>query len=444
MPTQQQQAIKVEIRTARPFVSLGGVLVALVEFSNGDPHDKLSLDAIEVSLVARCRLDSRWHPSKVHSSKDPWKDMPVDKSFSIWYSPPVDLKSLEENNPAHQPTPKPVLLQRCDGKEAIGDTEAVSKGSKDDSLAYTVRIQVGAADLHLPPTLSATSCRYYYQLVVRYESKHNHGPQFKSVPIHVVSPNPRFQNIDGITSFATAHTGALPCSLHSSDFGDRLSDKLTVHQTYNAAHTRHIAGASSDAVQTMRVTDPVSGNPVCLLTIIGAHQAYPGSRVVIKLDFPRSDTAANWVPVHQVSSCLEGEETVRRSSEAKRTRARVYLLDTAHVGPLDPNCVESTSMQLLFPQSTPVSVSTNFVCIQHRCAIDIAVRDSGGKSKTGFRNLRLEVPCNVFDAPSAFEIGDETDQHDTQTDWPGFREESTRIANDVSILSKLIVSSAMT
>jgi hypothetical protein len=174
----------------------------------------------------------------------------------------------------------------------------------------------------------------------------------------------------------------------------------------------------------MRVSDP-SGAPVALLTVRGATQLSPGSRLLLQLDFPNperrdqldDDQLDDWVPCYQASACLQGEEMVLQRHTAgkgvgpiRRKRARKLLLSTAHEL-MDPDCAERVCLNLLVPADAPCTLQTDIVEISLWCVVDLTVgtssRSNGGtaadNSKAQHHNLRLEIPCRLGHAPTAVE-----------------------------------------
>jgi hypothetical protein len=92
------------------------------------------------------------------------------------------------------------------------------------------------------------------------------------------------------------------------------------------------------------------------------------------------------------------------------------LFATAH-NRIDPICIESTTLDLVLPLSTPCTISTDAVEITIQCIIDIAITDeiiipSNYTSAPKFRNIHLEIPCSVTHPPTAYEM----DQHNNTND----------------------------
>ena len=250
--------------------------------------------------------------------------------------------------------------------------------------------------------------------MIRFETSSTSSPQWLQVPVEILTASPLFadrvNNEEKPVLQGLAHSSGLPCGVLTATELEQWGGRLTVHHRHSAAHSQHIChrrGHHHSQVQSMRVTDPKTGHPVCLLTVMGATLLHPGSRIVIKLDFPRTqEPNVKWVPAHQASACIEGEEVAIRMRDGKRTRARAYLLDTAHVARIDPSCVESVSLSLLVPLSAPYTIETERVEVRIRCIIDICcsdIDDLAQKGKEDYRNLRLEIPCQVVHATGAWE-----------------------------------------
>jgi len=452
----------------------------------------------------------------------PWLDyVPAENTTCIWSTngllelmslPERDWGRWEEVRPkpivlpgwSRPSRPRPSLSRRSSGTTPQKTNEPPSSSSlnADRQLLFTFRIDLPAVseDLPLPPTLVATSCRYYYTLIIRMVTiksiKRKQPPTWIQIPIRVLTAAPLYSKLHTsypirnpvlslpipmnnpaaviigtptrTTAMTTTKTNAavlLHAMAHSQGLPGRITatelnawdGRLTAHYRHSAAHSQHMcprplltssdaAPAAPPAVQTMKVTDPVSGRRVALLTVLGGSQLYPGSRIVLQLDFPHkskqqhttgsSDDAKddndhhnNWVPLYQASACLEGEETVIRVRDGHRARARLHLFDTAHVPNLDPACIESVSLPLLLPLDAPVSVATAQVEIFIRIVMDLVVGTTtttantsttdGGTSTTSasaataaktFRNLRLEIPCSVVHAPFAWELDQDDDR----------------------------------
>ena len=155
----------------------------------------------------------------------------------------------------------------------------------------------------------------------------------------------------------------------------------------------------------MRVADP-AGQPVGILTMIGVSSLCPGSRCMLKLDFPMQQIQSSWVPCFQISACLQGEEFAIYKDGSRR-RASVLLLDTAHQV-VDPVCTECVCLDLILPHDAPCSMQTDLCEISTKCLVDITVGTTTGGAK--YNNLRLEIPCNVVHAVQGSECEEDQEE----------------------------------
>ena len=423
----------IDVTVSRLSHRLGGTVVGTVRVTGGSsPELRETVKSLEIALMGHCRLDERWHSTNnpasgttsshgvSNSSESTWDDFPnQDNTFCFWTTNRLDLLRLQERSSGRweDVRPKPIILSAHEEQEETETEDEVHL--EDQHLCFTFRVNLpihndqGQA---LPPTLVATSCRYYYTLVIRSEtSADSASAQWLHIPVQVCTASPFF-SLDNTTPSnrpplqAMAHSSGLPCGVLTTMELQQWSGRLTVHHRHSAAHSQHIChrqGHMASQIQSMRVTDPQSGHPVCLLTVMGANVLHPGSRVVIKLDFPRKERrdADPWVPVHQASACIEGEEVAIRLRDGQRTRARAYLLDTAHVARIDPACMESVSLSMTLPLSAPCTVETERVEVRIRCIVDVCCGNANASSgaQENYRNLRLEIPCQVVHATHAWE-----------------------------------------
>lgn len=145
---------------------------------------------------------------------------------------------------------------------------------------------------------------------------------------------------------------------------------------------------SREDVQTLRVSN-AQGQPVCVMTIVGASKLTPGSRIHLQWDFPERISANKpWIPCHQVSACLAGEEFAVYE-DGKTTRTQSYVFDTCHEW-VDPGVTHRVSKTMLLSMDAPCNLYTDVMELFIRCQIDITVKENGE-----YNNLRLELPCHV-------------------------------------------------
>ena len=202
----------------------------------------------------------------------------------------------------------------------------------------------------------------------------------------------------------------------------------------------------------LRVTDPIGGSPVSILTVLAPYETprsnsdddkntnvrlsvTPGSRLVLQWDFPRRDSpiVQDWVPCVQVSACVQGSEWVQAPStnttattttttptNQSRTRAQQLLLCTAHER-IDPETTQRVCLTLLIPERAVPSVSTLPVKLEYECVMDLVVLSSNtndnNNNKTtttsSYRNLRLQLPCTIASPPTTL---DGPHHHDMEDD----------------------------
>lgn len=401
----------VEVTLARPYARIGGVAVGMIRITDntedGISHLRSNIESFELLLSAHCRLDPRWHGETRHmqqASIELWEDLPsqlTNNSMCIWSSNRLDLMNLEERewDKWQDVRPKPFTWP---GRKVGPHTPPpeMDVALEDLHLAFTFRFDI-PMDKNLPPTLVATSCRYYYTILARLQTKGL--VRWFQIPIRVLTASPVYTILHSLDEEsvlqAMAHSSGLPAGLRTMSQLYPIEGRITVHYQQNAAFGQHMSLRipSKQLIQSMRVTDPLTDQPVGIITFMGASVLHPGSRIAVKLDFPkRSVNSSDWIPVFQVSACLEGEEIATRFRDGQQSRARTYLFDTAHEGPFDPECVECVSLNLIMPLDAPVSVHTDYVEIHIRCLVDIVVGED-------YRNLRLEIPCQVVHTQSAWE-----------------------------------------
>jgi len=534
MSPRNSNRIKVEITLSRPAYRAGSTVVGTVRvylqpqtslspqepsltqllLQDGDEEIRNLLQSLELVLVGRCKLDSRWHSVEARKNwllNGPWLARtfpPKDAaSYCFWSTDPVDLLAAKEreqgrwNDSSGSSSGNPCRPIRLNGEQyrrnrrhhlrhdddddRIGGDVAASSIHIGDSinvaqqqqppvlleekrqLAYTFRVDLPS---DLPHTMIGTSCRYSYAVGVRYiptssveNSKAPGGtaatakPKWHCIPFTVWTSDPDEPAQPDVAASAgsavqphfrlstcsvLAHSSGLPFAVTASELhgydGQLSVNRYGAGQYGHVRRRRHHGSDRHDGqqqqqqtVQTMRVADP-SGRPVCVLTMIGTSPAFPGSRFVLKFDFPVRTTAARsvtkvnssatksgeedndapqWVPCYQVSACLEGEEVALKPDGISKTRARAYRFDTAHED-VDPDCTERVCLHLLLPLDAPCTLKTNVVQVLVRCIVDISVLSGRGSDGTAqYQNLRLEVPCEVKHGLASYECkeGDEDD-----------------------------------
>lgn len=448
---------KIEVTFSRPHYRLGGTLVGTTRIADSSscdsPEDvRRHLDSLELALVGHCKLDPRWHGSSIsnQSSKNVgdnriegdteclnpnvWIDYPMEENtICFWATNKVDLLPLQERQSGRWEDiqPKPIdLACRPSNPRLIATKREAYTAMDENNLVFSFRVDIPVVDRqarNLPPTLIASSCRYFYCIALR--AKILNELEWIKIPIWILSPNPFLgQNplsheMNRSPLRVMAHSSGLPCADMTATELNQWEGCLTVHHRGSAALGHHMyamLNLECEPVQSMHVTDPQTGKSVCLFTVMGAQKLNPGGSVFIKLDFPRKpwqeqkakvdklNDDAGWISVHQVSACLEGEEIAIRLRDGHRTKARSHLFDTAIESKIDFRCCESVGLRLVLPSSAPCAVKTDRVEISVRCVVDICVANSSSDTNTNiavdYRNLRLEIPCEVLHSPGVWEV----------------------------------------
>ena len=398
----------IEVILSRPAFRQGGTLVGTVRVvlddGGGSPRDMIR--SLDVCVMGRCRLDSRWHNLRdyqdiqlVAKNALLWGFEHDKNSVCFWATQPINIMEYQERVVGRwdDVKPKPIMLEEGDSPlEAQEDINLEER-----QLTFTFQVPL---PLTLPHSMHGTSCRYYYAVVLKLLLKGQKTARWVQVPFNVFTKHPDLdheaaEDSFGLTKFrltpiqAVVHSSGLPCFVTATEL-NHPGGSVTVNR-HGASHFRHVRRDDPNHLQTMRVADP-TGAPVCVLTIIGASVLHPGSRLSLKFDFPMTH---DWVPCHQVSACLQGEEiAIRRDGTCKRSRS--LLVSTAHEY-TDPQCTEMVTLQLLLPLNAPCTMKTDVVSITIRCLVDITVEQAGNKGQ--FQNLRLEIPCEVTHALAAYE-----------------------------------------
>ena len=119
----------------------------------------------------------------------------------------------------------------------------------------------------------------------------------------------------------------------------------------------------------------------------------PGGHLLLQFDFPSS-----WVPCHQVSACLQGEE-IALYEDGSTNKTRTLLLDTAYEM-VETGYTERASLSLYLPLDCPCTVLTDLVKMAVQCRIDLACEKVDG----GYSNLQFHLPLKVAHSPTADEV----------------------------------------
>jgi hypothetical protein len=284
---------------------------------------------------------------------------------------------------------------RPGGSSCVDGNGGKDNNFDDDFLAFTFRVDI---PLDLPHSVHATTCRYFYSADVLVKTKTQQqilkrGFQLTTNPHQdtqffahkqkkemVISSRVKFGNCLGM-----AHSNGLPCHLSATEI-HRPKGQMTVIQNDQHRRMQH-------DVQTIRVSNAL-GQPVCVMTFIGTQSLIPGSRIHIQWDFPEQYPATeDWIPCHQVSACLQGEENaIYEDGTTKRTQS--FLFDTCHEW-VDPGVTDRVSKTMLLSsdnnlEGTPCDLSTDVMEVSVWCQVDITVQEEGE-----YNNLSLRIPCRI-------------------------------------------------
>lgn len=405
---------QVDVVLSRTAYRQGGKLVGTIRVTNrsvaGAPRH--ALRSLELCVMGRCRLDPRWH--NIREYKDIqlvaknsllWGLHHDTNSVCFWATQSVDLLQYTERLVGRwdEVKPKPIHLEEGDGSNVeLGDA---SLNECHFSCCFQAHLPVT-----LPPSMLGVSCRYYYIVVVKVLQKTQKTAQWIQMPFLVLTQHPDLKQQPtgesvGLSRFritpcnAMIHSTGMPCSVSAVELS-QSSGTLTVNR-HGASHYRHVQREDPGHFRTLRVADP-SGAPVCVLTIMGSHPMHPGSRIILKFDFPFK---RGWVPCHQISAGLQGEEVaVTRGSSSKR--ARSFIWGTEHEF-VHPGSVDQVALHLALPLNAPCTARTDVVSISIRCVIDISVEQG---NPGALQNLRLEIPFEVTHGVAAYERKEDDDR----------------------------------
>jgi hypothetical protein len=313
----------------------------------------------------------------------------------------VNLLELEERDAGHWDETNPKALVENSGllteSEAINYEDAREEGEAEElpleylHLAFTFRADL---PLDIPHSAIATCVRYSFSVVVSAKTASNEL-LVVNAPFSVLTPlmgnslaekdlakAPRVR-LGNCT--AMAHSSGLPCHVTASEL-HRPKGQTTVNRNANL-----LAMVASGNVQTLRIADP-DGEPCCILTALGSQVMNPGGHLLLQFDFP-----STWVPCHQVSACLQGEE-IALYEDGSTNKTRTLLMDTAYEM-VESGYTERVSLSLYLPLDCPCTVLTDLVKMTVQCRIDLACE----KAEGGYSNLQFHLPIKVAHSPAADE-----------------------------------------
>jgi hypothetical protein len=470
--------IKVQILLSRPYYRVGGKLVGsiLVSIPNDTSQIPIrdTIESLQLSIVGLCRYDPRWYnPSKLDSGATSHSQsligLPNDytlppHTIPFWtaHTTSIELMNITERtygkwddvNPM-----KPIILPSYQSTtQNINPYISINQNSTNQNdgifdekcqLSFTFIANIPAqqhstssdsldsgsstndAVQQQPHTFYGTSCRYYYQIVVRLltvstalttptpewiqypvtilPACHNDD----NIPIHIGNSNDNNPTPNNL--FVMAHSNGLPSRITAIEL-NQWEGQYTVNRHCGTLYQNLLRG------QSMVITDPTTQYNVGILTILGApNNLYLGCRFTIKIEFPQVQnnsivgpetvTKTTWIPCYQVSACIQGQE-VAITSNNKRTITRRYVWDTAHEM-IDPTSTECISLDLIVPDNIPCSIKTKSVEMNVTCVVDIAIgTPKKGTHSIDYRNVHLEIPCQVRPNVHDWESVDMNDEGD--------------------------------
>jgi hypothetical protein len=395
----------VEVHLSRRAYPLGGSVVGtvLIRQPSRDNSKKEAaeeperqplrslLSNVVVYVAGFCKIDPRWHNvaeySKIYGKVHPFLQLLYsnfdpellqqpngDETVCFWATDGLELLELTE---------------RTEGKwERVGNDD-----DDDEVLAFTFRVDIPS---DLPHSINATTCRYFYTADVLIKSSPQQQQRILKNPFLVCTnpqhePREQQQQKDKVISsrvkFGTcsgmAHSIGLPCHLSATEV-NRPRGQMTVA----------LQRPQNLKEQTLRVSNAL-GQPACVMTVVGATKLTPGSRLHLQWDFPET-MSRGWIPCHQVSACLMGEEFAVYE-DGKKTRTQSYVFDTCHEW-VDPGVTHRVSKSLLLAMTAPCNLYSDVMESSIRCQVDITVKENGE-----YNNLRIELPCNVVHAFETFD-----------------------------------------
>ena len=451
--------ISVEILLSRPYYRVGGtpmVGTILVRQPHQLRHDKLRnrIESMQFTVIGLCRYDPRWFSaSKIQSERNQssyvrrlptgYESQLPPYTVPFWTSDdePIELMHVHERDfgrwddvnpmkpiqlPSTRRMPQSSTTAAANGiREELYKTNRGTGMDERYQLAFTFRVniphqcpnEVGTEGRHVhrfaqPHSFHGVSCRYYYLLVVRLQTKPSSSSPTASphiqwiqqpVSILAASLHPDTSSDHHTLPSKTmimAHSEGLPSRLTSVEL-NQWEGQYSVNR-FGSALYRNISRG-----QSMRIVDPISQSLVGILTILGTpNDLHHGSRLTLKMDFPirgptENDATVgqlNNMPCYQVSACLQGQEVAITSSShtrdtGKRTTARRYVWDTAHET-VDPSTTECVALDLLVQENIPCSIQTPNVELNIQCIIDMAI-GTLVNGRIDYRNIHLEIPCHV-------------------------------------------------
>ena len=276
----------IEVTLSRPSYRLGSSIVGTVRITPNERHDpdvnlRFLLSSVTVYVAGFCRIDSRWHNvsqyKKLYGDRHPQLEA-LYKTFD------TELLTQSHGSNGGDDT---VCFWATQGLELlkVKERSVGEYAEAGNQLAYTFRVDI---PLDLPHSVSgATTCRYFYSAEVLIKSNAQqkvirapfqvttHPDKPPPPPITSASTGSNLNKIGmGRVRFgiceAMGHSIGLPCHLSATE-RHRPKGQMTVTTSRQQRND----------LQTLRVSN-AKGQPVCVLTVVGATKMVPGTRVHLK------------------------------------------------------------------------------------------------------------------------------------------------------------------
>jgi hypothetical protein len=281
--SQTDKLPNIEVTLSRPSYRLGSSVVGTVRITPNEkqPPDtnlRFLLSSVVVYVAGFCRIDSRWHNvaeyRKLYGDRHPQLE-----ALYRTFDPELLHQGGDEAT---------VCFWATQGLELLKVKERTVGAYPDagNQLAYTFRVDI---PMDLPHSVSATTCRYFYSAEVLIKT--NAQQKVIKAPFQVtthpdkplppaiqstVTKSAASTNQIGVGRVrfgicdAMAHAIGLPCHLSATE-RHRPTGQMTVTTSRQQRND----------LQTLRVSN-ARGQPVCVLTVVGATKMVPGTRVHLK------------------------------------------------------------------------------------------------------------------------------------------------------------------
>lgn len=445
---------EIQVFLSRPAYPLGGAVIGTVLIQQRQPHRRENLrsllESVTVFLGGFCKIDTRWHDcstyTKIYGKTHPYLQLLHQKfnaglldknedTVCFWATNGMEALDLPERSDGRRWKKNETNFERGLRDDVHVDNHENDFGIEDDrnseindndaidpnTLAFTFRVDIPK---DLPHSVHATTCRYFYTAYVLVKTATEQKVLKKNFRVLPAAASPNSNDRDTNlartsarvkfgTCFGLAHSNGLPCHLSMTEI-HRPKGQLMVVQNHCLVQQYN----RNNDVQTLRVSN-ASGQPVCILTVIGSQSLCSGSCIHLQWDFPTEHHNRNdshyidgWIPCHQVCAGLQGEEfAIYEDGSKKRTQS--FLFDTCHEW-VEPGVTSRVSKTLWLSSSgdgndgntshfeggaPPCNLKTDVMDVSTWCRIDITVREQNNnqmsKEGGGYQNLSLQIPCRV-------------------------------------------------